>query len=345
MPKFTVTHKKTGKEEVFLLDQDSIVLGRLNTNDIELEGKSVSRKHAEIIKINDDFYLVDLQSGNGTFLNGRKLKIDEKTVLRSSDRIQIEDFEIKFALIDKSEPLSIEENTDSDIIEIKMIKKVLSALDVQQHPSLEVVSQPCEGRKVFFTENLQELVIGRDSTCQLIIDTTTVSRRHAVLHKKWGGVTISDLGSKNGITINNQKVEEKLLKDGDMIAMGTVKILYRNPQEINLEALSREYEKEDSLLKESKETKKEPPKPEKKEKVKEKVSEGAKISVSPEMKTKEKEEKPKEKKEPIPPKPTPPPQVAPKGFFSRFSTTEMVIMGIGGIVFLVALISLLSILL
>lgn len=368
MPKFVVTNKKTGKEEIFKLDQDSIVIGRLNTNDIELAGKSVSRKHSEIVKVDDDFFLVDLESGNGTFLNGRKLKPNEKTLLRSNDNIQIEDFEIKFILIDETAPPAIEENTDSDIIEVKMIKKVLSALNVEDHPSLEVISVPCEGRKAHFIEDMQELVMGRDSSCQLVIDSPTMSRRHAALYKKWGGVTITDLGSKNGVLVNNQKVQEKLLKDGDVIMLGTIKVLFRNPQEINIEALSREYEQDDTLS--SEEGEKPAAQKEEGAKKEEAVSEQAKISVAPESeKEKTKElKKPSERKKEIEKKPPSekgkeekkpakeaasqkpaPPKEAPKPallkFLKRFSTTELIMMGVGGVIFLVALIALISILL
>ena len=353
MPKFVVTNKKTGEEEIYNLDSDSITIGRVNTSDIELAGNTVSRNHAEIVKINNDYFLVDLESGNGTFLNGRKLKAHEKNLLRQDDRIQIEDFEIQFVILDSKEKKDPEENTDSDIIEIKMIKKVLKALDTEHHPSLEVTGPPCEGRKVVFTDDLQELVIGRDSACTLVIDSSSVSRRHAVLHKKWGGVTITDLGSKNGTFVNNQKVQEKLLKDGDMIMLGTVKVIYRNPQEINLEELGREYAKEDSLL-----TSPTPAKQEKREDLFH-VSAEAKATLKEEgqeekeqekKETRKKETPPKEKKQEAKPADKQPEaqkkiQGYPfdlKNFLSRFSSVELVLMGTGALIFIIAFFSLLS---
>src|SRR3990167_6026299 len=103
MPKFVVTNKKTGEEETLNLEGETITIGRVNTSDIELAGNTVSRNHAEIVKIHNDYFLVDLESGNGTFLNGKKLKPHEKNPLRSTDRIRIEDFEIRFVLLDEKE--------------------------------------------------------------------------------------------------------------------------------------------------------------------------------------------------------------------------------------------------
>jgi len=97
--------------------------------------------------------------------------------------------------------------------------------------------QADEGKKIFFTEDQQEIVIGREPECQLVIDSSVISRKHAVLQKKWGGMTITDLKSKNGTMVGTEKITERTLRDGDRIIIGHIKLLYRNPQEINYEAL------------------------------------------------------------------------------------------------------------
>lgn len=402
MPKFVVINKITGNRETLSIDKDIIFMGRLHTNDLVLEGKSVSRKHTEISRTKNAYFVTDLESGNGTFLNGNKIKPHEKHPLKNFDRLQIEDFEIDFILPEEtkvestktgglkegpSKGSSTEENTDSDIIEIKMIKKVLSAFKTEQHPMLEVLGPPCEGRRAYFTDDIQELVVGREVACQLAIDTASVSRRHAVLHKKWGGITITDLDSKNGTFVNNEKIEEKLLTDGDMIIVGAVKLKYHNPQEINLEALAKEYEKDESLLGGGLDPKGLDPKGlrQKKEgspgtpslapktspplssqasqkKTPPLVSEEAKISVLPEFESLKPVKKgfdvkikdhPSSENKPTtgdnPSSSTPPglsndikKLVIP--FLSRFSTLELVVMGIGFLMMVAALFALFSIL-
>lgn len=321
MPQFIITNKKNGKQQTLSVNKNSIIIGRLETNEIPLAGKTVSRKHAEITRKVNDYLLVDLESGNGTFLNGKKLKPHEQRVLYNDDTFRIEEFEIRFLLESIGETsFPTEENTDSDIIEIKMIKKVLHAIDSEHHPNLEVISPPFEGQKAIFGDEMKELIIGRDSTCQLMLDTPTISRRHSVLHKKWGGVTLTDLGSKNGTLLNGEKIKEKLLKNGDIILCGAVKIIFRNPQEINLEDLSKEYEQEASgkspngegeVISQEAKLSVEPATPVKREKPQEKI----------EKKPKEKiQEKPKERPKQAPPVPF---------FFSRFSLLEKLLLGIG----------------
>lgn len=253
IPRLISKNQKTQEEQVYNLPQDTITIGRTGACDIELADKSISRKHAEIVKDEEDYFLIDLKSGNGTYLNGKKIRSIEKHLLRSNDIIKIENYEITFLLLEEGANKPIEEDTDTDIIEIKMIKKVLRALDKDSGPSLEVLNGSAEGKKIFFGDEQQEVDIGRDPNCSLQIDEPVISRRHAKLIKKWGGIVLMDLDSRNGCFVNNEKVSEKLLRDGDKVLLGTMKLIYRNPQDINIDAISEEIsrKKKEAALRES----------------------------------------------------------------------------------------------
>lgn len=156
--------------------------------------------------------------------------------------------------------------TDPDIIEIKMIKKVLGALDSDKMPSLTVTGEPFSGKKVIFEEGQEELIIGRDDDCDLSLNDGVISRRHATLCVKWGGYVLTDLDSKNNTFVNGHKIKETTLKDGDEVVFGTIKTIFKNPQEFDIGSIT--------------ETLKEPPP----------VSDAAKLSTTlAEPKTKEKD--------------------------------------------------------
>lgn len=53
---------------------------------------------------------------------------------------------------------------------------------------------------------LGEFVIGRSSSCSLALDDALVSRRHAILRVSTESVTVEDLGSRNGVNLNGQKI-------------------------------------------------------------------------------------------------------------------------------------------
>jgi pSer/pThr/pTyr-binding forkhead associated (FHA) protein len=240
MPKLVIKNLKTEEEQEYSLHQDTILFGRTNTCDIELPSKSISRKHAEITRDLTEFYLTDLRSGNGTFLNNNKLKPMEKSLLRSGDVIKMEEFEIHFILSEEGETSPFEEDTDSDILEVKLIKKMLKSLGTDELPSIEVLNGVAAGKKMVIPEDKTEVVIGRDKEANLTIDEHVISRHHAKLEKKWGGIVLINLESKNGCFVNNEKIEEKLLRDGDKVMLGTVKLLYRNPKDVNLEVITQE---------------------------------------------------------------------------------------------------------
>ena len=64
-----------------------VKIGRAHDNDIVISDSSVSRYHLEIIKTNDGIFIIkDLDSRNGTYVNGRKIKESE---LKDTDIIRI----------------------------------------------------------------------------------------------------------------------------------------------------------------------------------------------------------------------------------------------------------------
>jgi len=56
------------------LDKERIVLGRKAENDIQVDNLAVSGQHAAIITILSDSFLEDLESTNGTYVNGKLVK-------------------------------------------------------------------------------------------------------------------------------------------------------------------------------------------------------------------------------------------------------------------------------
>jgi pSer/pThr/pTyr-binding forkhead associated (FHA) protein len=65
------------------------------------------------------------------------------------------------------------------------------------------------------------LLVGRSSNCQLILEDSMVSRRHAELLVTEDSVTVVDLGSVNGLYLNSRRVREnQRMKEGDRLQIG-----------------------------------------------------------------------------------------------------------------------------
>jgi len=75
-------------------------------------------------------------------------------------------------------------------------------------------------------------VLGRDPSCDLVLNDTKCSRKHAVIEAGPQGIAIRDTGSANGIFVNGSKVERASLQEGDVVRLGevTLKVL---PEEIS----------------------------------------------------------------------------------------------------------------
>jgi hypothetical protein len=63
-------------------------------------------------------------------------------------------------------------------------------------------------------------LIGRGSEAAVKLEDTSVSRRHAEVRSTPEGFVVVDLGSTNGTRVNGVGVTERVLKDGDTLAVG-----------------------------------------------------------------------------------------------------------------------------
>ncbi|NVM25178.1 MAG: FHA domain-containing protein [Desulfobacterales bacterium] len=70
------------KGRSFDLEGGTIYIGRSPGNDIQLKDKSVSRKHLKIIGRGDKYFVEDLQSKNGTFINGNQISPGDEFEVR-----------------------------------------------------------------------------------------------------------------------------------------------------------------------------------------------------------------------------------------------------------------------
>ena len=81
------------EEKIFELYECDITIGRSIKCDIQIPIKSISRKHALISFHNEEYYMEDLNSKNGTYLNGMRIA---KCALRNKDQIDIGGVKIIF---------------------------------------------------------------------------------------------------------------------------------------------------------------------------------------------------------------------------------------------------------
>jgi hypothetical protein len=91
-------------------------------------------------------------------------------------------------------------------------------------PVLIVRKGPQPGER-FFVDRAR-LTIGRDPKSDVFLNDMTVSRTHAVVECEGDRVTVRDGGSLNGTYVNGLVVDEAVLRDGDVVQIGTFQMVF-----------------------------------------------------------------------------------------------------------------------
>jgi hypothetical protein len=76
--------------------------------------------------------------------------------------------------------------------------------------------------------NKERISLGRDVKCDIMLNDESISRLHVELIRVDEGYLIRDQSSRNGLFINNQRISEQLLQEGDTISIGDLDFFYRS---------------------------------------------------------------------------------------------------------------------
>lgn len=90
-------------------------------------------------------------------------------------------------------------------------------------PAKLTLHPPERASRVVVIRDGESLEIGRDISCDLVLEDPSVSRRHARLGWNGGGWTLVDVGSKNGTTVNGEPARGAELRNGDWIGFGRLR--------------------------------------------------------------------------------------------------------------------------
>ncbi|GEM_PF-6902272 len=94
-------------------------------------------------------------------------------------------------------------------------------------PRLVILTGKDRGRELELARD--GLVIGRTKDADLVVKDKSISRRHAMFSRAPGGWTVRDMGSKNGVRVNNRQASEQGLLNGDVVTVGGIKFKFLDP--------------------------------------------------------------------------------------------------------------------
>jgi pSer/pThr/pTyr-binding forkhead associated (FHA) protein len=203
----------------FPLKGTSLIIGRSSDNDVVIANPAVSRKHAQLVEEGGKFYIEDLNSVNGTFVNGIKVT---KKQLKNGDVVLIGEHRLIFeegkttvsgaggtetrdkktVLVDTSFFRQIQQTADKDKGEKGVLELILP------------------NRRVFRVDRIPFL-IGNSNQAQLRLEGVFISRVQAEIQQKEdGSYIIIHRGTFTSTKVNGEKVEDTVLRNGDRIEIG-----------------------------------------------------------------------------------------------------------------------------
>ena len=247
MPTLVIKNPDGSQQEQDVSGQ--LTIGRGEGNDLILSEGGVSRKHARFFVEGETFMVEDAGSSNGTFVDGEK--IEGPTRLSNKSQVVIGDYEIQLKLGTKQLPRASKANARPSKEPTSAAGKAAKPLAPRSTrvvqavkpapggpsaiakragpqkaagPQLRGLSGAVTGKAFSLTGTM---TVGRVAGVDIVIDDDSVSRRHAELIVSGREVTVKDLGSANGTTVNGAPIaDDTILAAGDIIQFGVVEVMF-----------------------------------------------------------------------------------------------------------------------
>jgi pSer/pThr/pTyr-binding forkhead associated (FHA) protein len=205
MPKMIVSIDGVVIKEV-QLTKERTTLGRRPYNDVVIDNLAVSGEHAALQMAGNEVTLEDLNSTNGTYVNGKAVK---KQVLQNGDTIEVGKYKIKF--VSEAEAPGYDKTM---VFKPGESPAAAPAEAGNLTGSLRVLSGSASGREVPLTKVVT--TVGKPG-----VAVASISRRqngYVVAHVEGSGVPLL-----NGAPISSEPVA---LKSGDMIELAGTKMQF-----------------------------------------------------------------------------------------------------------------------
>lgn len=90
----SIYYMKTG--ERITIDKNTFVIGKGADSDFVISNSAISRSHAKIVNQDGKFYIVDTQSTNGTYINGKVIEPNKSIEIKNGDLLRFSNEELKF---------------------------------------------------------------------------------------------------------------------------------------------------------------------------------------------------------------------------------------------------------
>lgn len=219
MPEIVVKFDNRVVERV-VTEKDHISIGRSSDNDIVLDNRGISRKHARIELSGLEAIVIDNESLNGTFLNRRKIT---EEILRNNDIITIGKFDLEF----HSREEAAEKMSDLDgtmVLNTKRQRELLKSdkkdRQVVRRSGCSVLVGVEKARVEEVALDKDLITIGRSKFVDVKVAGWFLSAIQAKITREGSTYTLINTGRRGKTRVNGESIDSRDLKNGDIIHIG-----------------------------------------------------------------------------------------------------------------------------
>jgi len=219
MPEITVKFDNKVVERV-VTEKERISIGRTSDNDIVLDNRGVSRKHARIEFNGNEAILIDNESLNGTFVNQRKVT-EEK--LRDKDTITIGKFDLVFNIGSTAND-KMSDHDGTMILNTKrqkdMIKKDREAKEMIKAVGCSVLLGVENVSETEVPLDREVLTIGKSKYVNVNVGGWFISDIQAKIIREEDNFVVMNVGRSGKTKVNGEAIDRREIKNGDIIEIG-----------------------------------------------------------------------------------------------------------------------------
>jgi pSer/pThr/pTyr-binding forkhead associated (FHA) protein len=207
-------------------DANEVRIGRRPDLELPLPYPALSGLHARLVRIDDRWQIEDLGSTNVTRVDGERLAPRQPRPIAPGAQIKVG----QITLVFDGTVGAIAGAERTATIARRLVSDLFSASSDMAMPSLSIVGGVPARPPLRLEATDRRYVAGRGETCDLQLASEEISREHVEIFRRWDGVVVNDLGSKNGLRVNDVLLlERRRLRDGDLLQIGPATLRLSDP--------------------------------------------------------------------------------------------------------------------
>ena len=219
MPEIVVKYEDKVIERV-VTEKKRISIGRTSDNDIVLDNKGVSRKHAQIEFGDDSALIMDNESLNGTFVNRRKITED---TLTDNDQITIGKFDLVYHR-DTPKDVRLTELDGTMVLRTKKQRELLQRDKKEKQIVAQAGCSILQGEhntdmKQFLLDR-PVVTLGKSKYVNIKVKGLFIPKIQAKIIKDKESFVLMNLGRRPKTKLNGEVVERHQLKNDDLVEVG-----------------------------------------------------------------------------------------------------------------------------